>query len=157
MTYNPTETAMRTLINLSLIAAVLAAPLAWAQDSSPVGLWKTIDDSTGKPTALIRITEHQGELQGKIEKLFREPSEDQNPKCVACQDARKNQPIVGMTIVSGLKKTGDEYSGGEILDPKNGKVYKSKLTVRDGGKKVEVRGYVGMPMFGRSQVWLRQE
>jgi uncharacterized protein (DUF2147 family) len=62
-----------------------------------------------------------------------------------------------MTIVSGLKKTGDEYTGGEILDPKNGKVYKSKLTVREGGKKVEVRGYVGMPMFGRSQVWLRQE
>jgi uncharacterized protein (DUF2147 family) len=148
---------MRPLINLSLIAAVLAAPLAWAQEGSPVGLWKTIDDSTGKPTALIRISEHQGELQGKIEKLFREPSEDQNPKCVACQDARKNQPIVGMTIVSGLKKSGDEYSGGEILDPKNGKVYKSKLTVREGGKKVEVRGYVGMPMFGRSQVWLRQE
>jgi uncharacterized protein (DUF2147 family) len=76
---------------------------------------------------------------------------------VACLDARKNQPIIGMTIVSGLKKSGDEYNGGEILDPKNGKVYKSKLTVREGGKKVEVRGYVGVPMFGRSQVWLRQE
>ncbi len=149
---------MRTFINASLIAAaVLAAPLAWAQDGSPVGLWKSIDDSSGKPTALIRITENQGELTGKIEKLFRTPDEDQNPKCVACTDARKNQPILGMTIVSGLKKDGDEYKGGEILDPKNGKVYKSKLTVREGGKKVEVRGYIGMPMFGRSQVWLRQE
>jgi uncharacterized protein (DUF2147 family) len=152
---------MRTLIKASLLApvfaAILAAPAAWAQDASPVGLWKTIDDSSGKPTALIRITETQGELTGKIEKLFRTPEEDQNPKCVACTDARKNQPIVGMAIVSGLKKDGSEYSGGEILDPKNGKVYKSKLTVREGGKKLEVRGYIGMPMFGRSQVWLRQE
>jgi len=149
---------MRTFIHASLIAAaVLAAPVAMAQENSPVGLWKTIDDSSGKPTALIRITEQQGELQGKIEKLFRGPNEEQNPKCVQCTDARKDQPIVGMTIVSGLKKTGDEYTGGEILDPKNGKVYKSKLTVRDGGKKVEVRGFIGMPMFGRSQVWLRQE
>jgi uncharacterized protein (DUF2147 family) len=156
---------MRPVINLSLIAAVLAtglasglaAPLAMAQDSSPVGLWKTIDDTSGKPSALIRITEQKGELQGKIEKLFRAPEEDQNPVCVQCTDARKDQPIVGMTIVSGLKKTGDEYTGGEILDPKNGKIYKSKLTVRDGGKKVEVRGFVGVPMFGRSQVWLRQE
>jgi uncharacterized protein (DUF2147 family) len=148
---------MRTLINAALIAAVFAAPLAWAQDASPVGLWKTIDDSSGKPTALIRITENQGELTGRIEKLFRAADEDQNPKCAVCTDARKNQPILGMTIVSGLKKSGDEYTGGEILDPKNGKVYKSKLTVQEGGKKVEVRGYIGMPMFGRSQVWLRQE
>jgi uncharacterized protein (DUF2147 family) len=148
---------MRILIKASLIAAVLAAPLAWAQEGSPVGLWKAIDDSSGKPTALIRITENRGELQGRIEKLFRTPDEEQNPKCVLCKDARKDQPIVGMTIVSGLKKSGDEYSGGEILDPADGKVYKSKLTVREGGKKVEVRGYVGMPMFGRSQVWLRQE
>lgn len=148
---------MRTLIKASLIAAVLAAPLAWAQDGSPVGLWKTIDDSSGKPTALIRITENNGELTGKIEKLFRAPNEDQNPKCHLCTDYRKDQPIVGMTIVSGLKKDGNEYTGGEILDPKNGKVYKSKLTPLDGGKKVEVRGYIGVPMFGRSQVWLRQE
>lgn len=148
---------MRPLITLSLLAAVLASPFAMAQEGSPVGLWKNIDDSSGKPTALIRITEQQGELQGKIEKLFRGPGQDQNPKCVACTDARKDQPIVGMTIVSGLKKNGDEYTDGEILDPKNGKIYKSKLTVRDGGKKVEVRGFIGVPMFGRSQVWLREE
>ena len=148
---------MRTFINAALITAVLASPLAWAQDASPVGLWKAIDDKSGKPSALIRIAEHNGELTGRIEKLFRTPDEEQNPKCVACTDARKNQQIVGMTIVSGLKKNGDEYSGGEILDPKDGSVYKSKLTVREGGRKVEVRGYIGVPMLGRSQVWLRQE
>lgn len=150
---------MRTLANAALfaVATALAAPLAWAQDASPVGLWKTIDDASGKPSALIRITENNGELQGRIEKLFRSAEDDQNPKCTLCKDARKDQPIVGMTIVSGLKKDGNEYTGGEILDPKNGKIYKSKLAVQEGGKKLEVRGYVGVPMFGRSQVWLRQE
>jgi len=147
---------MRTLIKASLIAAVLASPLALAQES-PAGLWKSVDDASGKPTALIRISEEGGVLQGKIEKLFRAPQEDQNPKCVLCEDARKDQPIVGMTILSGLKKDGKQYDGGEILDPKNGKVYKSKLSVREGGKKLEVRGYIGVPMLGRSQIWLRQE
>ena len=140
-----------------ILTAVVAIAPAFADDSSPVGLWKNIDDVTGKPKALIRITENNGALSGQIEKLFREPSEDQNPKCDKCDDARKNQPIIGMTILSGLKKDGDEYDGGEILDPNNGKVYKSKMHLTDGGKKLSVRGYIGVPMLGRSQVWVRQE
>ncbi len=148
---------MRKLMQASLIAMMFAMPAAWAQTASPIGLWKTIDDETGKPKALVRITEQNGALEGKIEKLFREPNEDQNPKCVACTDSRKNQQIVGMTIVSGLKKDGNEYTGGEILDPAKGKVYKSKATLRDGGQKLEVRGYIGAPMFGRSQIWHREQ
>ncbi len=138
-------------------AALLAAVPAFAQDPSPVGLWKNIDDVSGKPKALIRITEENGTLQGRIEKLFRAPAEDQNPVCDKCTDARKDKPIVGMVIVSGLKKDGSEYNGGEILDPNNGKVYKSKLEVADGGKKLKVRGYIGVPLLGRSQTWERQE
>ena len=147
---------MRKLIQASLIAAVLAVPSAWAQDASPVGVWKSIDDETGKPKAMIRITDNQGELQGRIEKLFRPADQEQNPKCDKCEGARKDQPIVGMVIVSGLKKDGNEYNGGEILDPANGKVYRSKAKLLDGGKKLEVRGYVGAPMFGRSQTWVRE-
>lgn len=138
-------------------AALMAAAPAFAQDSSPVGLWKNIDDVTGKPKALIRITEENGVVQGKIEKLFRAAGEEQNPLCDKCTDARKNQPIIGMVFMSGLKKDGKEYAGGEILDPDNGKVYKSKLKLADGGKKLEVRGYIGVPLLGRSQTWLRQE
>ena len=149
---------MRTLMKATLIAAVLALPSAWAADNtSPVGLWKNIDDETGKPKALIRITETNGVLEGKIEKLFRPADQDQNPMCVKCTDARKDQPIIGMTILSGLKKDGDEYNGGQILDPNNGKVYKSKAELKDGGKKLSVRGYIGTPLLGRSQVWERQE
>ncbi|MFC5478010.1 DUF2147 domain-containing protein [Massilia suwonensis] len=149
---------MRPLIKAGLLATMLfTSAAALAQNNSPVGVWKTIDDETGKPKALVRITEENGALQGKIEKLFRGPNEDQNPKCTACTDSRKDQPMIGLTIVSGLKKDGNEYTGGEILDPAKGKVYKSKATLRDGGQKLEVRGYIGAPMFGRSQVWQREQ
>jgi uncharacterized protein (DUF2147 family) len=137
-------------------AALVLANAAWAQ-SSPIGLWKTIDDATGKPKALVRISDAGGQLSGKIEKLFRPADQDQNPKCDKCSDARKDQPILGMTILQGLKQDGDEWNGGEILDPNNGKVYKSKLAVAEGGKKLNVRGYIGMPMLGRTQTWVREE
>ena len=147
---------MKTVFIASLIAMLASAP-AFAQDPSPVGLWKNIDDVTGKPKALIRITEDKGEVRGQIEKLFLAAGEDPNPRCDKCHGANKDKPVVGMVFMSGLRKNGDEYSGGEILDPDSGKVYRSKLMLVDGGKKINVRGYVGVPMFGRSQTWVRQD
>jgi uncharacterized protein (DUF2147 family) len=145
----------KTLVTFAF--AALAAFGVGAQEGSPVGVWKTIDDATGKPKALVRISEQGGQLSGKIEKLFRAPGEDQDPKCDKCEGALKDQPIVGMTILSGLKQDGSEYSGGTILDPNNGKVYKAKMTLAEAGKKLNVRGYIGMPMLGRTQVWVREE
>ncbi|HTN66754.1 MAG TPA: DUF2147 domain-containing protein [Burkholderiaceae bacterium] len=146
---------------LAVSATIALAPLAAvAQQKSAVGLWKTIDDHSGKPKSLIRISEADGEYRGKIEKLFREPNEDQNPKCDKCEDARKDQPIIGMTILTGMKqeqKDSGEYSGGQILDPAEGKVYKSKMALADGGKKLNVRGYIGVPLLGRTQTWLRAD
>lgn len=138
-------------------AAALVCSSAFAQEMSPVGLWKNIDDETGKPKALIRITENNGELSGKIEKLYRAPEEEQNPKCDKCEGARKDQPIIGMTILWGMKQDGTEYNGGQILDPANGKTYKSKMSFDDSSKKLNVRGYIGMPMLGRTQTWIRSE
>ena len=148
---------MRALPLAFALAAVLSLPAAWADELSPVGLWKNIDDVSGKPKALIRISDNKGELEGRIEKLFRPADQEQNPKCERCEGVNKDQPIIGMQFMSGLKKSGDEYTGGQILDPDNGKVYKSKLTLIEGGKKLNVRGYIGIPMLGRSQVWVRQE
>ena len=116
-----------------------------------------IDDVTGKARALIRITETNGALQGKIAKVFRAPNEDQEPKCEKCEGELKNAPVIGLVIITGLKKDGDEYVGGQILDPDNGKVYSSKVRLTDGGSKLTVRGYIGVPLLGRSQTWLRQE
>jgi uncharacterized protein (DUF2147 family) len=148
---------MRTWIKAGALAAAFIMSPAFADDSSPIGLWKNIDDVSGKPKALIRISESNGVLQGQIEKLFRAADQEQNPKCDKCTDARKDQPIIGMVFMNGLKKDGSEYTGGEILDPDNGKVYRSKMELTDGGKKLKVRGYIGVPMLGRSQVWVRQE
>lgn len=148
---------MKSAVCAVLITMMSALVPASAQEASPVGLWKNIDDVTGKPKALIRISEDKGELRGQIEKLFPAPGEDPNPKCTACSGAKKDQPVIGMVFMSGLKKNGDEYTDGEILDPDNGKVYRSKVSLAEGGKKLKVRGYVGVPMFGRSQVWVRQD
>jgi uncharacterized protein (DUF2147 family) len=147
---------MKKIGLFAILCSLSLAPFAHAEDS-PVGLWKNIDDKTGKPKALIRITESGGELQGKIEKLFIEADADKNPKCDKCDGVNKDQPILGMTILFGLKKDGDEYNGGKILDPGNGKLYSSKITPIDNYKKLNVRGYIGTPFLGRSQVWVREQ
>ena len=144
-------------IAFSIVALTVFAIPAYAQET-PVGAWKTIDDASGKPRAIIRITEANGTLSGKIEKLISEPGEEQNPRCIPCTDARKDQPIVGMTILTGLKREGiaTVWSGGEILDPDTAKVYKCKATLTGGGRKLEMRGYIGVPILGRTQTWIRE-
>ncbi len=137
--------------------AVMLSAGAWAQ-ATPVGLWKTIDDETKQEKSLVRITEAGGTMTGKVEKILNPAKQDS--KCVDCTDARKNQPVLGMTIVSGVKQNATEkgmWDGGEILDPNNGKTYKVRMTPIDGGKNLEVRGYVGMPLLGRTQTWVRVE
>jgi uncharacterized protein (DUF2147 family) len=149
------ETAMKRFLFAAL--TLITAANVFAQQVSPLGLWKTIDDETGKPKALIRITEVNGALSGKIEKLYNTPNNDPNPKCDKCEGDLKNQPVLGMVILTGLKRDGDEYNGGQILDPNNGKVYRSRLEVVEEGKKLHVRGYIGIPMLGRTQTWVREE
>lgn len=147
----------RMMIAGLMLAALGSITSIAAADNSPVGVWKTIDDTSGKPKSLIRITEANGVLSGTVEKLFREPQENQNPLCDKCEGTLKDQPIIGMTILSGLKPDGDSYTGGQIIDPASGKVYKSKLSLTDNGEKLNVRGYIGLPMLGRTQTWLRVE
>lgn len=142
---------------ITFFALLLGALLTAQASDSPVGLWRTIDDKTGKEKSLVRVVEVNGEFKASIEKLFREPHEEQNPNCDKCPGDRKNKPVLGMTIMTGLKKTGGEYEGGEILDPANGKIYRCKMWTAEGGKKLNVRGFVGVAVLGRTQVWLREE
>lgn len=135
--------------------ALLLGGGAGAQDASPAGLWKTIDDETGQAKALVRISDDAGMLSGRIEKLFN-PSRP-NPACDQCSDERKGKPIEGMTILTGLKRTDDGWEGGEILDPNKGKVYRAKARLVDGGSRLEVRGFVGVALFGRTQTWIREK
>jgi len=137
--------------------AVFHGAVLNAAEPSPTGLWKTIDDSSGQTKGLIRIREVNGQYEGKLEKIFPKPGEDPAPRCDKCEGARHNQPVLGMTILWGLTRQGDEYQGGEALDPENGKIYRAKMKLIDGGKKLEVRGFIGISLFGRSQTWLREE
>ena len=143
------------IIGMAILFATLA-PLH-ANEPSPAGLWKTIDDNSGQVKGLVRIREINSRFEGKIEKIFPKPGEDPAPKCDKCDGARKNQPVLGMTILWGLAKQADDYQGGEILDPENGKTYRAKMKLIDGGKKLEVHGFIGISLFGRSQIWLREE
>ena len=136
---------------------LLTSAAAYGAEFTPVGLWRTIDDQTGKPRGLVRITEANGEYQARVEKTFPKPGEESNPKCEKCEGPRQNKPVIGMTILWGLKKQGDAYQGGEILDPENGKIYRARIKLEDGGKKLDVRGFIGFSLFGRSQTWLREE
>ncbi|MCL4744839.1 MAG: DUF2147 domain-containing protein [Burkholderiaceae bacterium] len=122
--------------------------------NSPVGLWKSVDDETKKPKSLIRIVESGGVLSGKVEKILTDKTD---AKCDKCTDDRKDKPVQGMTIITGMKKEAEGWGGGDILDPNNGKVYRSQMALVEGGKKLEVRGYVGIPLFGRTQTWIREE
>ncbi|MFO1266165.1 MAG: DUF2147 domain-containing protein [Rubrivivax sp.] len=135
-------------------AVALLAEVAFAQ-ATPVGLWKTIDDETKQEKSHVRIVESAGVLSGKVEKLL-DPAK-QDTKCDKCTDARKDQPVLGMAIIEGVKKSVDDpyWDGGTILDPNNGKTYKVRLTPKDGGKTLEVRGFIG-PFF-RNQTWIRVE
>lgn len=129
---------------------------AFSQDAaSPLGQWRSIDDETGKPKSIIELYENNGEIEGKIVELLN-PSEP-NPICDKCEGERANQLIMGMVIVWGVKanEVGDEWAGGKILDPKKGKTYKVKFSLKEEGAKLKVRGYIGAPILGRTQVWER--
>ena len=127
---------------------------ALADPMSPVGSWNTIDDETNQPKSVVRITEKDGVISGTVEKIFDLAKQDSKCDDCASDDPRKGKPVIGMTILTGLKKEGDNvYGGGRILDPKNGKTYNAKVTVIDGGKKLEMRGSI--LFFGRTQTWIR--
>lgn len=136
------------------LAALLLALASPSHAADPAeGRWKTIDDQTGQAKSIVEIKQNaNGTLSGRIVELLN-PSKP-NPACDKCKDDRKNKPITGMEIIRGMKKDGDAYAGGTILKPDEGKVYKSKMKLIDGGGKLEVSGCIAF--ICKSQVWLRQ-
>lgn len=126
--------------------AMFFATLSYAQIE---GKWKTIDDETGQAKSIVEIwKKSDGKYYGKVSQLLIHPA---NPNCTDCKDDRKNKPILGMEIIRGLKKDGNEFSGGTITDPKTGKTY--KCTIKRNGDDLDVRGYIGFSLIGRSQTW----
>ncbi len=134
------------LLSIILIASTLAS-------QSPVGTWTTVHDETGEKKSHVTIYEKDGKLYGSITKLL---IKLENTNCQECKGALKDKPLVGLVIIQGLKKVGHEWTGGSILDPKNGKTYKCTISL-EGDNKLKVRGYLGFSMLGRTQYWIRNK
>jgi uncharacterized protein (DUF2147 family) len=152
---------MRRGVRCGVIFVITAAlwsfgPGVLAQAPSPVGRWKTVDDQTGDVTSVVEIALVNGALVGHVARVMSPPGDSENPMCDKCPGERKDKPIVGMQIMWDMRADGDEFTGGRILDPDNGKIYRCKVKVIDGGRRLEVRGYIGFSLFGRTQTWVRE-
>jgi uncharacterized protein (DUF2147 family) len=148
------------LVPLTLI--VLAGGLAPSREASaasndstasPVGRWKTIDDRTGKARGIVDLREANGKIYGTVETIFDPPFP--NPTCYLCTGDLKDRPIVGMRVLWDLQKDSDQWTGGQVLDPETGKSYRASIALEDRGKKLRMHGYFLMPIFGRTQHWIR--
>ena len=135
------------------VAALCVVGSVQAQ-MTPVGLWKTIDDKDGAVRSEMRLVENAGVVTGVIEKILIPSAE---PNCDKCADDRKGKPKLGLEIIRGATKAEgkDVWEGGHIVDPDNGTVYKLRMTPVEGGKKLEVRGFIGFALLGRTQTWIR--
>ena len=144
------------MIRTLAVVLCLSASALRAADfaATPAGRWRTFDDKTGKAKAIVLLYEEKGLLFGRVETLV-DPADVS--VCDKCSDERKGQPVTGMVVVRRMKKDGEEYTGGDILDPKNGSVYRCKMRLIDQGRKLSVRGYLGLSLFGRSQTWVRDD
>ncbi|WP_026449743.1 DUF2147 domain-containing protein [Aequorivita capsosiphonis] len=138
----------KILLTFSLIA--LSVMAAVAQDVT--GKWQTFDDDTGKAKSVVEIYKQNGKIFGKVVEIA-DPSK-RDATCTKCPDDDKGKPIMGLIIIKDLKKDGKEYNGGTIMDPNNGKVYKSYIEL-DGANTLKVRGYIGFSLLGRTQTWTR--
>lgn len=140
---------------LPVLFSLCFMTLGFAEEGSIVGKWKTIDDKTGEPKAIVEIYEQDGKYFGKIKEIFLKPGDNPDPICDKCpdKDPRKNQPKKGMVILKDLVKKGDKYSDGTILDTSDGKIYTCKLWIEKGDLKL--RGYIAF--FYRTQTWLKVE
>lgn len=146
-----------TVWRLCMAMLLAASGAVGAATGDPLtGLWMIRDERTGEPRALVRITERGDEYQGTIEKGLRGLNAE-SPYCDKCEGERRGKPLLGMIILSGVKKKGDGYGDGRILDPDSGKVYDCRLTLQKGGRQLQVRGFIGTPLLGETRTWYRVE
>jgi uncharacterized protein (DUF2147 family) len=143
-----------TLMLIGIAASGAEAPAA-ADLTSPSGWWQPIDAKTGKPLGLIRIYEQDGSFFGRVEPASAD--DDRSRRCTRCTDERRDQPVIGLLLMRNMRLQGDEYLGGDILNPDTGRIYGCKFRLTDGGRELIMRGFFGVSLFGRSQIWRRTE
>jgi uncharacterized protein (DUF2147 family) len=161
MTLNATMeiNVRRTLLCVAAAAAAstMVVCVARADEMSPVGRWRTFSDRTGAETGVVEISQADDALTGKVIRIIPQPGDPVVPVCRKCDGAQKDQRVVGLTILKNFRRDGDMWDGGTILDPRTGWVYSSELRLDDGGHKLQVRGYLGISLLGRTQTWIRDK
>ncbi len=145
---------MRRFLKLIAIMMMFLCVNTFAA-SAVTGYWTTLDDKTGKPSSLIYIWQKDQLFYGKIAKIYREDGQKNTDRCTKCTGEQHNKPMLGLTIIRDMKAEYNRWTDGLVLDPRNGKEYHAQMWLEKNGSELHLRGYIGLPLFGRTAVWYR--